>query len=156
MIGTSKLLKQPGSLIRSESGSSLVEFAVLLPVLAFLLVGLIDIGRATYYSILAANAARAGSQYGAQYLWTANDTSGISSAVSADAPNISWTVSQSLLCSVGGGAPAACASTGNGSSNTVYYVKVQVNGSFSTLVHYPGLPTSIPVSGLSMTRIITQ
>jgi len=52
--------------LRSDRGTSLVEFAIVLPVLMFLLVGLSEFGRFGYYAILAANAARAGVQYGAQ------------------------------------------------------------------------------------------
>jgi Flp pilus assembly protein TadG len=155
MMIAKSLLERSRTLGESESGASLVEFALMLPVLALLLIGLIDIGRGTYYSILAASAARAGAQYGAQYLWTANDSSGITAAVAADAPGITWTASPQLLCSVGGGAPVSCGS-GTGSSNVVYYVKVQVNGSFSTLIRYPGLPSSIAVGGLSMMRVVTQ
>jgi Flp pilus assembly protein TadG len=53
-------------LFRAESGTSLVEFAILAPVIIFLLIGVIEIGRFAFFSILAANAARAGAQYGAQ------------------------------------------------------------------------------------------
>ena len=46
------------TLVRCESGTSLVEFAIVLPFLALLLIGLIDFGRYTYDAVLAANAAR--------------------------------------------------------------------------------------------------
>src|SRR5580704_13108987 len=62
-----------------ECGQSLIELAFVIPFL--LLVGIIEIGRFAFYSIVVANAARAGAQYGAQSLATAADTTGISTAV---------------------------------------------------------------------------
>ena len=75
-------------LIRSEGGTSAVEFAIVAPVLIFLLIGLIDVGRYTYYGILAANAARAGAQYGAQSVYTAIDSPGMQNAALADGQNL--------------------------------------------------------------------
>jgi Flp pilus assembly protein TadG len=133
----------------------LIEFAILLPVLAFFLIGMIDVGRATYYGILASNAARAGAAYGSQYLWTATDSGGINGAVAQDAPNVSWTVNAQSLCSVNGSSLTTCA-TSNTPSNTVYYVKVNVTGSFTPLISYPGIPNPIPISGQALTRVTTQ
>ena len=45
---------------KSQRGSAMVEFAVVLPMLAMLMIGLIDVGRYTYFAIMAAHAARAG------------------------------------------------------------------------------------------------
>jgi Flp pilus assembly protein TadG len=149
---------------RAESGASLVEFAVFAPLFAFLLVGLIEIGRFMFFSILAANAARAGAQYGAQDLTTAFDTSGITNAALQDGQSLSnWTapgggIAVQQLCVVNGAAPQPCATSGTAGppQNTIYYVKVQVTGVFGTLLNYPGIPTNIPISGSSMMRIITQ
>jgi Flp pilus assembly protein TadG len=55
-------LSQAGSLLivlRSDRGDSLVELALLLPILTMLLVGTVDLGRLAYMSIEVANAARA-------------------------------------------------------------------------------------------------
>lgn len=149
---------------RSESGTSLVEFAIAAPVFAFLLVGLIEIGRFAFFSILAANAARAGAQYAAQDLTMAFDTAGVQSAALADGQNLpNWTatgggITVQQLCVVNGAAPAPCAtSQANGPpQNTIYYVKVQVTGLFSSLLSYPGIPSAVPISGSSMMRVITQ
>ena len=46
-----------------QRGVALVEFALVVPLLALLLVGIIEIGRFAYFSIAVANAARAGVQY---------------------------------------------------------------------------------------------
>jgi Flp pilus assembly protein TadG len=143
-------------MMRSERGTSLVEFAILLPVLCFLLIGLIDFGRGMYYGIVASNAARAGAQYGSQYLWTVNDSTGIRSAVTADAPGIAWTVTTQAACSINGSPIIPCPNTGTAQPNTTYYVKVHVSGTFPLLVNYPGLPAQIPINADNVTRVVTQ
>jgi len=153
-----------GPLLRAESGASLVEFAILAPVIAFLLIGLIEIGRFASFAILAANAARAGAQYGAQDLTTAYDTAGIQNAALADGENLAnWTapgggITVNQLCSNSGGTPQACSTSGSlgPPQNTIYYVQVQVTGRFTTLVNYPGIPSSVPITGSSMMRVVTQ
>jgi hypothetical protein len=147
----------------SDSGSSLIEFAIAAPVLILLLIGLIEMGRFTFFSILAANAARAGVQYGAQNLETAYDTSGITSAALQDAQNLpNWTAANGItvnqLCALDGGPPQQC-STPWGSSppvDTIYYVQVQVSGTFNTLLNYPGIPNPVPISGSATMRVATQ
>src|ERR1700730_16367545 len=79
--------RQSAQLVR-ERGQSLVELPVVVPLLLLLLVGIIEIGRFAFYSILVSNAARAGAQYGAQSLATAGDTTGISTAGTNDATGI--------------------------------------------------------------------
>jgi Flp pilus assembly protein TadG len=146
-------------LSRSESGASLVEFAILLPVMVFLLMGVIEIGRYTYFAILAANAARAGAQYGSQNTTTADDITGMSEAATADEGSVpQFSPSPTPLCAVNGGAPAQCAaSAGSGpAAGTVYYVQVVVTGTFTTLFHYPGIPNNIPITGSATMRVVNQ
>src|SRR3984893_12619093 len=97
---------------KGERGQSLVELAFVLPLLLLLLVGIIEIGRFAYYSILVANAARAGVQYGAQSLATAADIAGISAAGANDARGIvapnTLTVSSTQRCGCSSAALGAC------------------------------------------------
>jgi Flp pilus assembly protein TadG len=134
-----------------ERGQSLVELAFVLPVLLLLLVGIIEIGRFAYYSILVANAARAGAQYGAQSLAAAADTTGISNAGTNDAPGITApntltvTSTQSCGCATTSlgtcGTPTACAA-----GRWLVYVQVTATGSFNSLFSYPGLPKTFAVT----------
>jgi Flp pilus assembly protein TadG len=144
--------------LRSDRGASLVEFAIVAPVLIFLLIGTIEVSRYAYYSILAASAARAGVQYGAQNTTTALDSTGITNAARADGQNLAaWTITPNHLCSVSGAAPAQCAvSSGSPPTNTIYYVKVQVTGTFKSLMNYPGIPNNVPVSGSAIMRVVSQ
>lgn len=147
---------------RDESGTSLVEFALTLPLMIFMLIGIIEIGRYAYFSILAANAARAGVQYAAQNPTTAGDTTGITNAVVNDGQGLpNWTgsggqVAVAQLCSVSGGTPQACSSGSGAPTNTIYYVSVRVTGTFNSLLNYPGLPHSLPVSGNAIMRVESQ
>lgn len=151
-------------LARSDLGGSIIEFAIAAPVLIFLLIGLIEVGRFTYFSILAANAARAGAQYGAQDLETAYDSGGIAQAAFQDGQSLAnWqsdggSITVNQLCAMDGGAPQTC-STPWGSSppqNTVYYVQVHVTGVFTSLLQYPGIPNHLPISGSCTMRVAIQ
>jgi Flp pilus assembly protein TadG len=53
-------------LMLEHGGQSLVEFALAVPVLLLILLGLADFGRAFYYTTAIANAARAGAEYAAK------------------------------------------------------------------------------------------
>src|ERR1700724_819380 len=70
--------------LRSQSGQSLVEVALLTPILLALLIGGIELGRYAYIAILVGNAARAGAGYGAQSLVQSVDTTGIKAAADND------------------------------------------------------------------------
>jgi Flp pilus assembly protein TadG len=148
-------------LLRSESGASIVEFAILLPVMVFLLMGVIEIGRYTYLAILAANAARAGAQYGSQNTTTADDITGMSEAATNDEGAVpQFSPSPTPLCSTNGGATLSACAAAEGSNGppagTIYYVQVVVTGKFTTLFHYPGIPTNIPITGSATMRVVNQ
>jgi hypothetical protein len=40
--------------------------------------------------------------------------------------------------------------------DTIYYVQVQVSGTFNTLLNYPGIPDPVPISGSATMRVATQ
>lgn len=148
----------PQKLLRSETGTSMVEFAILAPVFVLLLIGLIEVGRFAYFGILAANAARAGAQYGAQNLSTAVDSTGIQNAALQDGQNLStFSVAPGNLCSISGGTPTPCPSPGaTPPANTIYYVQVQVSGTVTSLLKYPGIPHAVPISGSATMRVANQ
>jgi Flp pilus assembly protein TadG len=130
-------------------------------VLIFLLIGLIDVGRYTYYGILAANAARAAVQYGAQNVTTAADVVGMQNAAEKDAESLpNWTsamggITVQHLCSISASAPAICVA-GALPANTIYYVRVQVTGNFNALVNYPGIAAVLPITGSAIMRVAGQ
>ena len=72
----------------SAAGVALIEFALALPLLIILLIGIIETGRLAYYNILVGNAAHAGAFYGSQNLDTADRVSGMTDAALRDGQNI--------------------------------------------------------------------
>jgi Flp pilus assembly protein TadG len=150
--------------LRSESGQSLVEIALLTPLLLLLLVGLIEVGRFAFLSIIVANAARTGAAFGSQGLVQSVDTTDIQAAADNDFQNNGQnvnklTVSSSTSCgcdSAGTVTSHSCNGNGAGSCATghwVVMVSVTASGTFNSLFGYPGLPGSISVSRTSTMRV---
>jgi Flp pilus assembly protein TadG len=142
------------AILAGEGGQSLLEFAVLAPVILLLLVGAIEIGRLAYLSILVNNAAHAGVQYGAQNLATAADNSGMQNAALNDGQNIAGlTASASHYCTCADGSSSSCQATDCAGSHRLVYVQVNTTGQFQSLFAYPGLPASYTVSGQAVMRV---
>jgi Flp pilus assembly protein TadG len=145
-----------------SAGTSMVEFALLAPVFIFMMVGVIEVTRYLYFGIVAAHAARAGVQYAAQTTETAADAAAngakTKSAAIADGQNLSaWQVTSSITCTVGGQASTCPINTANAvPANLVYYVQVKVTGTFNSLLAYPGLPHSIPVTATAIMPVGNQ
>jgi len=153
--------------LASQSGQSLLEVALLLPMLAALLLGVIEMGRYAYISILVANAARAGAAYGAQSLAQSVDLAGIQLAADNDFQNngqntTSLNVSSVTSCgcdSNGTISGAACSTITNpgagncGSGHWVVMVSVTASGNFRSLFNYPGIPSTLTVSSTATLRV---
>jgi len=141
---------------KSERGTSLVELALLLPVLGLLLLGVIDFGRAYYLSIEVQNAAEAGALYGSQNI---TDTAGMQSAATTDAsdvPGMTATASVGCECSDGSSSQSPCPATPPSCAvNVVNYAQVTTSASYTPLFHtwiIPGLPASITLHGSAKVR----
>lgn len=147
------------SFMKSERGTSLIEFAVMAPVFLFMLVGIIEVGRYTYYGIVAAHAARAGVQYGSQNLVTAASppNGAIENAAMADAGSpAGWHATHSIVCTNTVSQVSCPTVASMAASNLVYYVQVQVTGTVTSLLQYPGIPRQSSVSASAMMRVGSQ
>jgi Flp pilus assembly protein TadG len=163
--GSWKLLETDRSSVRhSESGQTLVELALLLPFLALLAIGIIEMGRYGYVGILVANAARAGTAYGTQTLAQSVDTVGITNAVKNDFKNNgqpagNLTVSSSVSCGCdSAGTVTAAACTGGvagtcASGHWIVTLSVTSSGTFTSIFNYPGMPHSITLTRTSSMRV---
>ncbi len=148
-------------LLRCENGASMIEFAVIAPFLVLVFMGLIELGRYAYYSILASHAARAAVAYGSENTTSAEDFAGMRRAAVADAGGLAvWTTagqgaitSQTSVRSTAERWPPAASADPRRRRNTVYYVSATVTGRFNTLIHYPALPDQVWVSGSSTMRV---
>ncbi len=139
-------MKMQLSILRSQSGSSLIEVAVALPVLLLILTGIVDFGRAYYYANEVEGAAHAGAVYGTQF---PTNTANMVAAATANAPDVSGisaTASYGCECQDGTNASASCTSTPSCTTNIVYYVTVTAAASFHPLLPWPGIPNPINIT----------
>jgi Flp pilus assembly protein TadG len=147
---------------RKQRGQAMVELAIALPILLLLTLGVIEFGRAAYYSIEVSDAARAGAQYGSQSLADAANTVNITQAALNSAQDISAGITfnpppaQSCVC------PGTAAVTGGdctgllGCFYPMVYVTVTTKYTLDTLFQYPGLPTSFSLNGSSTMPVQRQ
>src|ERR1700761_431751 len=117
----------------AERGSSLVEIAVILPLLLVILIGVVDLGRYFYLANEVADAAHSGALYGSQH---ASDTTNMVNADKLDAPNVSgMTVNATWGCECSDGTNnyANCTTPPSCSTNVVYYSTVKASATYSAL-----------------------
>src|SRR5579863_140274 len=94
-----------------ERGQSLVETALVFPVLVTMLVGSVEVARVVRASIAVANAAKAGAQYGCESGFTAQDSTGIATAASNEASTFTVTTNSSVACTCSDGSASTCLNT---------------------------------------------
>lgn len=145
-------------LLRSESGSSVIEAAVLAPVLLLLLLGAADFGRGYYLAEEVAGAAHSGAEYAIQNSGNfSNNAAGIETAAKDDAPDVSnlqvATPTWGCECSDGTSYSASCSTVPSGcTTNWVYKVTVTASAGYTPLFPWPGIPTSIALSSSATMR----
>lgn len=148
--------RHESDLLRADHGASLVEMALLLPLFMLILFGAIDFGRACYMAIEIAGAARAGALYGSK---SPSDTTGMKTVIQDAAPDVAANLSVgtptcSVECPDGTNLTAGCTTKpacSNGLSY-VYLVNVTVTGTYSPLLPWPGIPSSISFSSSASMR----
>jgi Flp pilus assembly protein TadG len=135
-----------------ERGSSLVEFALMLPFLTLLLLGVIDLGRAYYVNVEVSNAAYTGALYGTQ---NHSDTTGMQNAATGDAPDVAGitaTATYGCECSDGSNAVPSCSTQPTCSVNVVNYVQVTTSATYKPMFPWPGIPSSLALQGSAKLR----
>jgi Flp pilus assembly protein TadG len=148
-----------------ERGAALIEFALILPLLMLVLIGIIEMGRVAYFSIEVANAAHAGAQYGA--LGYSNGNTNMRVVANKDGQNSisSFTTVAQYVCAcwnptTGVETPASpsvngCGSTCATGGHLVTYAQVSVTGTIRTLFNYRmlGLPDHWDVTRVATMRV---
>jgi Flp pilus assembly protein TadG len=146
-------MRQPGNwTIRNEDGSSIIETAMLMPLLLLLLVGAIDFGRAYFVAIEVSSSAEAGALYGTQ---NSSDTAGMVTAATLDAPevsNLTTVATYGCECSDGSSVSPSCGSLPVCTYNVVSYVEVDTSATYIPILLYPGIPSSISLTGKARMR----
>jgi hypothetical protein len=157
----------------ADVGQSLVELALVLPMLTLLILGGVEVGRLAYADIEVSNAARAGVAYAMQSHATVAPTpsniTNIETAAQQDAPNISSLVVDppvlACYCETSGGvtsALASCSSTDASlttcasPSSIVIYVQVNTHADIDTAFHFPGIPSTVTLRGTASMRVEQQ
>jgi len=155
----------------SQSGQSLVELALLTPILLLLVIGIVEMGRYAYLSILLGNAAESGALYGAQSLADSVDIRGIRSAAQNDFQNdpnnpvTGLTIPMPVTacgCDSAGVATtttALCRAASGGtcaSGHWIVVLQVTATGNFTSLFKYPGIPQSLTVTRTVSMRVKQQ
>jgi len=152
---------EAGQVLLGSEGAAAIELALILPVLVFMLVAVIELGRLAYFSIEVSNAAHAGAQYGAQSPFYAGNTAGIQNAAQQDGYDVpGLTVPPPLLickCSTTSGVESSAAACALGDcpagSSLIAYVQVQTSATVNPLLKYPGIPASYTLSGSATMRV---
>jgi Flp pilus assembly protein TadG len=134
----------------------MVELAFALPVLVLLLLAAADFGRLFYVWIAVNNAARAGAQYGSQSVITAANSAGMILAALTDGANVAGLTATASQCTCATGTNVtACSGSSYNCTNAPYatYVEVDTQAPFSTIVPYPGIPSSLTVKGKAIMQV---
>ena len=133
---------------RNRRGNALIEAGLTAPVMFLLLSGVLDFGRAFYFTDAAVSAARSGAQYGIESAANFANYAGMQQAAQNDAAGISnFSATASSYCRDSGGNSVACSESG-----AKGYVKVQTAITYNLLMPWPGLPNPLSIGGLAIMR----
>ncbi len=125
--------------VAPRRGAAVVELAICLPFMMFLLLVAIDYCRIFYYTQIVANCARNGGIYSADPSMAASSHyASLDEAAKADAgPTIG---------------PQLTVSSSTGSDTLGAYIEVTVSYTFNTITKYPWLPSSVTVTRTAQAR----
>jgi Flp pilus assembly protein TadG len=151
------------ALLRSPPrGAAIVEFALILPFLIWLMLLLFDLGFGAYQLMQVHAAAEAGAQYAAiKYpggIWTPGQIAAIAAAVASatGTGGIAAIPAPSQVCGCPDGGvftlKVSCGSCPSGSPAGVY-ASVSAQVSYSPVLPYPGLPDPLTLTGQAYRRI---
>ncbi|SEC14234.1 TadE/TadG family type IV pilus assembly protein [Terriglobus roseus] len=138
--------------LRGDSGSSLLEAALVAPVLILILVAAYDFGRAYVVGIQLSSATQAGALYGMQ---TPTDITGVVAAANLNATGITGITTTATFgceCSDGSSVVAGCAAGPVCAFNVLNYVDVISTTTYTPILRYPGIPASIAMRSESRVR----
>lgn len=136
-----------------EDGSSLLETAIVVPVMLLLLVAAIDFGGAYYTSITVNSAADAGALYGLQ---NPSDIAGMILAAKLDGVDsltLVPTATYGCECSDGSGASVLCVKTPVCTTNVVNYVEVDTTATYTPKMVYPGVAKTVILNSKARVRV---
>ncbi|MEZ2347769.1 TadE/TadG family type IV pilus assembly protein [Terriglobus sp. RCC_193] len=140
-----KFAAQSRNIASNQDATSLIETAIILPFLLLMLAGAMDIGRMFRASMIVKASARMGAAYGIHH---PTDVAGMITAAKTDTSTLVSIVPLAQYgceCSDGKNAIASCSSEPSCSMNSVYFVEVDTSASYTPILPWPGIPSSIPI-----------
>jgi Flp pilus assembly protein TadG len=150
--GPASRLKWHSRLPHDEHANAIVESALVIPILVLALIAAVDFSRAYYAQIEINSAAQAGANYG---LANINDTAGMKSAAVLDAPDVptlTATATTGCECADGSNPTPICTTAPTCSTLLVDYIEVDTSAAISTTLPYPGLPSTLTLTGKAHVR----
>lgn len=120
---------------KPKTGQGMIEFALLLPVLILMLVGIFDLGRAFFSLITINNAAREGARYGTMH---PSDRDGMKAAAVSEAQNSGIIITEDDVIPL-------CSQDVPGRCNRGGVLRVTVNYTFESLLNV-FIPLTIDMS----------
>jgi len=131
----------------------LIEFALALPVLFLLLVGMLDLGRYALQKSAMYQGARAGAQYG---IMAYTESSNINATAQSATGLSGVTATNTVFCECVSGTAVACTTTCSSGQTLKRYIRVDLSKSFDTVLSSSALtlggigtwtpPTSVTAS----------
>jgi Flp pilus assembly protein TadG len=142
-------------LLADRKGVTAVEFAIVAPVLVIVCVGIIDMGLAIYTDMQVKNAAQTGAQYAVANGYHPDDIAAQAKAGST-LGSLSMSPAPAQFCGCPGAtgvSSTSCSAVCADGSSPGTFVTVSAQASYSTLVPYPGLPSSFQFNESSTVRL---
>lgn len=146
-----------------SSGAALIEFALLSPLFALLLVFVCDLGFAGYRTMQVQAAAEAGSEYAAAQYPTGNWNAAAITAIQAEVASATGTAGITVpspypttICGCAGNATftaASCAATCPDGLQPGLYAVVSAQLQYRTVMPYPGLSNPLVLTGQAYRRL---
>jgi len=150
-----RLLRKLATLQRAEGGNAGIEFSIAAPVLVAMLVPITDLGMGIYQQMQVRDAAQAGAQYAMAHGW---DSAAIQAAVTSATTLSGLAASPAPTRSCGcpgqnGIDSAACGATCQNGKAAGVYVTVNAQATYTPLVPYPTLGSSLALNAQTTARI---
>ena len=128
---------------RHDTGNMMIEFALALPVLSVMLIGMLDLGRYAIDKSSILQAARAGAQYGVVAsnagVLSAADLNSVNTTAQSSTSLTGVTATNSVFCECTSGVTVACNSTCTGGNIMKHYLTVTTTRAFTSVAGAAGL-----------------
>jgi Flp pilus assembly protein TadG len=142
-----------GRWVADLGGAASVEFALLLPLLVTLVVGMIDYAQLAYQSMEVAAAAHAGADYALHYGYNSSAIAGAVTAATGLTVSATPAPAQTTACVTGGAIVATVATTCASGGAPGSYVTVDAQATFTPILAWASFGMPSTLSARAMVRI---